>query len=479
MHSMARTRATDASNSANDEGERRGTMVLRTLPILLIPVIAAMVTGMVVNLTVGPQIIPPDVPKPTLAAVPLAPVVALIVFCSALIILVRLGRPTISALMLIGVWTLATTVGAMINGITSIWPALLMIPICAAGLLLDRTATIMLALLASILICALGWMDWAGFVLPRPPRLLLEGGPRTVAIMGFWLGLFWCIAALTSLLAGSLHRALSQSRADAQALTELSQNLEMRVADQTAKLLDQSREAATLEERTRLARDIHDTLAQGLTGIVVQLGAAERALAVAPDEAEQHLDLARRMAREALAEARRSVWNLRSPLLERGDLSDALQSVVAHPLQGDTRATFEQHGTPWTLRPDVESALLRVCQEALVNVAKHASAQHVAVVLQWTPDAVSLHISDDGVGFDVAARLEHQDAVAPWQGFGLLGMRERITALGGTLRITSTLGVRVEAQIPRTHAALDGIEPTQSTSHASSDAKLQPEGVSR
>src|SRR5262249_36809739 len=154
---------------------------------------------------------------------------------------------------------------------------------------------------------------------------------------------------------------------------------------QTARLLEQEREAATLAERARLAREIHDTLAQGLTGIVVQLGAAQRALAADALAADQHIDLAQHMAREALSEARRSVWNLRAPALERGDLGDALRGLISRPLRPETVAHFEQRGEPRPLPPGVESALLRVCQESLVNVAKHAGATHVDVLLEYTP----------------------------------------------------------------------------------------------
>src|SRR5262249_22712105 len=152
----------------------------------------------------------------------------------------------------------------------------------------------------------------------------------------YWVGLFWTVAVLASLLAGSLQRALHQSRGQARALSELSAELEDRVAAQTAELLAQEREAATMEERARLARDIHDALAQNLTGILVQLGAAQRALAVAPTQVSEHLDLAQRMARESLAEARRSVWNLRAPVLERGDLGDALRGLVTRPPSAET-----------------------------------------------------------------------------------------------------------------------------------------------
>ena len=174
----------------------------------------------------------------------------------------------------------------------------------------------------------------------------------------------------------------------------------MRVEAQTEQILEQEREAATLEERARLAREIHDTLAQGLTGIVVQLGAAQRALAAETEAADQHIDLAQQMAREALAEARRSVWNLRAPALERGDLSDALRGLASRPIRPETTTSFERRGEPWPLPPTRKSALLRVCQEALVNVAKHAGATHVTIALEYTPEEVRSSVSDDGAGFD-------------------------------------------------------------------------------
>jgi signal transduction histidine kinase len=230
-------------------------------------------------------------------------------------------------------------------------------------------------------------------------------------------------------------------------LQQLSSQLEARVETQTAQLLDQEREAATLEERARLAREIHDTLAQGLTGIVVQLGAAQRALAAESAAADQHIDLAQQMARESLAEARRSVWNLRAPALERGDLGDALRGLSSRPIRPETTASFEQRGDPWPLPPPIESALLRVGQEALVNVAKHAGATQVRLTLEYTPDVVRLSISDDGVGFEeLPAGVA---APGPWGGFGLLGMRERITALGGTLDLSSDGGAQVVAVVPR------------------------------
>ena len=312
-----------------------------------------------------------------------------------------------------------------------------------------------LAALAAILVGSVAWLESNGYrPSPEiPPPFITANLPYIAA--GFWLAIFVTVAALTSILAGSLQRALQQSRAQAQALQEFSGQLEARVEAQTALLLEQERAAATLEERTRLAREIHDTLAQGLTGIVLQLGAAQRALQVA-DDADEHIDLAQRMAREALAEARRSVWNLRAPALSQAGangmgqgLGDALRSLVARPIRPEVSTTFEQHGEPWPLPPRLESALLRACQEALVNVAKHSGATRADVRLAYTDGAVRLSVSDNGAGFDDLSLPQGLAMPGPWGGFGLLGMRERIVALGGTLELSNDGGARVVALVPR------------------------------
>src|SRR4051812_17505419 len=351
------------------ETERRGALVLRTLPILLIPIFVTAIAFTLLRLTLGSEFQPPPDRPGGPSFSPLIPIVVLVVFFSALIILVRLGRPTISALIMITVWTLVTTLGALQSGVTSYSPALLIIPICVAGLLIDGVASISLAALGAILVASVAWLEQHHLTpTPRQPPSFVAENQAYLAV-AFWIGIFATVAALTWLLAGSLQRALRQSRTQAQALQELSSQLEARVETQTARLLDQGRAAATLEERARLAREIHDTLAQGLTGIVVQLGAAQRALATESEAADQHIELAQQMARESLAEARRSVWNLRAPALERGDLSDALRGLASRPIRPETSASFEQRGEPWPLPPGIESALLRVSQEALVNVA--------------------------------------------------------------------------------------------------------------
>lgn len=445
MRSSADPQPSAPHSDILDEHQRRGALVLRTMPILLIPLLASALSLLWLwpAASLAPHLSESGSPRPS----PLPPIVAMVVFFSALIILVRLGRPRVSALLLIGVWTLTTTLFSVRAGVTSIAPALLIAPICAAGLLIDWAACVSLAALATLLIGAMAWLELHGLLgpAPAPPPALQANLP--ILASGLWIGVFWTIAALTSLLAGGLQRALAQSRAKAAELRALSEQLEARVAEQTARLLEQERDAAMLEERARLARDIHDTLAQGLTGVVVQLGAAQRALAAAPPDAAGHIDLAQRMARESLAEARRSVWNLRAPALDRGDLAEALRGLAARPLRPGTTVRFELRGTPCPLPPEAEGALLRVCQEALVNVARHAQASRALVLLEYLPERVRLSVRDNGQGFGPHALDLHGPAPGAWGGFGLLGMRERLANLGGTLALLNDHGALVVAEL--------------------------------
>jgi len=171
-----------------------------------------------------------------------------------------------------------------------------------------------------------------------------------------------------------------------------------------AQLLVQAREAGAGDERQRMAREIHDTLAQGLTGIITQLEAAQQT----PNDAERErrIDNAKRLARHSLAEARRSVQALRPQALENSRLPEALADEVARwsvtsGVAGEVKTT----GDARALHPEVEVTLLRVAQEALANVAKHAGASRAGVTLSYMEDVVSLDVRDDGVGFDRAAAL--------------------------------------------------------------------------
>lgn len=197
---------------------------------------------------------------------------------------------------------------------------------------------------------------------------------------------------------------------------------------------------AVSEERLRLSREIHDTLAQGLASIVMHLAPARQSLRTEPGTTEQHLRQIDRTARESLEEARRLVRALRPEALEDASLAEALGRAAGNFAE-ETGVHVETrvNGDPNPLPPEVEVALLRVAQEALTNVRKHAGASvsRVAMTLSYLGDAVALDVRDDGVGFDV----DRQASGHPYSGgFGLKGMRERIEALGGTFSVESSSG---------------------------------------
>ena len=210
-----------------------------------------------------------------------------------------------------------------------------------------------------------------------------------------------------------------------------------------ARLARESRDLAVLEERNRMAREIHDTLAQGFTGIILQLEAAEQALEADANQAQEHINRARQLARESLNEARRSVWALRPQQLEQLSLTAALHRQL-ESLAQDTgiSADFDTNGNESTLTAEIENALLRICQEALANVRKHARATSVRVNLAFQKKVVKLTIDDNGIGFDPSARLENR--------FGLISMRERTRLLGGSMEIRSEKGkgTRLEIELP-------------------------------
>lgn len=216
------------------------------------------------------------------------------------------------------------------------------------------------------------------------------------------------------------------------------------LAVQMARLSDQARQAAVLEERNRIARDIHDTLAQGFTGVIVNLEAANRTLKKQNTElAVQHIEHARSLAQAGLAEARVSVGALRPEVLRRADLVEALHALLRRFEGSETlQATVQTAGDRIALPAEVENELLRIAQEGMTNVLKHASARNVELRLSFDPDAVRLSIRDDGIGFDPDA---HHD------GFGLVGMRERAERIGAKLIVDSRprQGAQVETVVPR------------------------------
>jgi signal transduction histidine kinase len=262
----------------------------------------------------------------------------------------------------------------------------------------------------------------------------------------------------------------AQRRQALDEVSEANRRLEATLAENEGlheQLLTQAREAGILDERARMAREIHDTLAQGLTGIITQLQAAEHA-GQDPAGWRRHVEAATRLARESLSEARRSVDALRPEPLETARLADALTGIAERwsALHGIT-AQVTTTGTARPMPPETELALLRTAQEALANVARHAQATRVRLTLSYMEHDVALDVRDDGRGFDLAqlgdrvagngaaaAALDQRRANAGGAdgdgGFGLVAMRQRIEGLSGTLRVESEpgAGTAISACIP-------------------------------
>jgi len=222
------------------------------------------------------------------------------------------------------------------------------------------------------------------------------------------------------------------------------------LAVENARLYRRSRQAAILDERNRMAREIHDSLAQGLTGIIVQLEAVERLARRRPEQAVKALQRARDLARHSLQEARRSVWGLRPRTLEGVTLVGAVASYVVaiqEREENDLALHFSISGEERALSPDVELNLFRITQEALNNVQRHAQAHKVSVHLSFEEEWVRLVVQDDGAGL-LPANLP--DPSGDDGGFGLIGMKERASLLGGEMRVSSVPGegTQVEVVVP-------------------------------
>ena len=205
------------------------------------------------------------------------------------------------------------------------------------------------------------------------------------------------------------------------------------LAIQLNEFAEQSRQAAVLEERNRLARDIHDTLAQGFTGVIVQLEALEDAIACCRrKEANEHLRRAGDLARQSLNEARRSVHALRPQALQRGNFWEALKGIVKNTTAGTAlHTTFNLRGKLRNLPQYWQENLLHIGQEALTNSLKYAHPRNFETRLIFNTKELRLELRDDGDGFQVKARHD---------GFGLAGMRERVEQMGGNLTISSRRG---------------------------------------
>jgi signal transduction histidine kinase len=216
---------------------------------------------------------------------------------------------------------------------------------------------------------------------------------------------------------------------------ELTQALahQVMLALQLNEFAEQGQRAAVFEERNRMARDIHDTLAQGFTGVIVQLEAAEDAISCrCRKEADDHLHRAGELARRSLSEARRSVHALRPQALEEHNFWDALKGIIKNTTVGTALHTkFAAQGKLPDLPLVWQENLLHIGQEALTNTLKYAHARNFETRLSYKARELRLELRDDGDGFKVKDQND---------GVGLTGMRERVEQMRGALKIASSRG---------------------------------------
>lgn len=234
------------------------------------------------------------------------------------------------------------------------------------------------------------------------------------------------------------------------------------VAIENARLYEQSRLSATLAERNRLARELHDTIAQGLTAVTMQLEAAQRSFDRDQNRTRARLARAYDLSRETLEDVRRSVWTLAEPLVDGATLDAALDDL-ARRFESRTGVTarYRHDGLPLNLDHAAATQILRIVQEALQNVEKHAQASAVEIGVEASPDGQRFWVRDNGTGF--APDAAPASSVAS-NGFGLIGLRERARLLGGVLTIESApgAGTRIAVTIPDGEAAMHDESPRMS-----------------
>lgn len=245
-------------------------------------------------------------------------------------------------------------------------------------------------------------------------------------------------------------------------------SLRRRVRTQTEIIRSQATREAVHEDRTRIARELHDTLEQELTGIAVQLDAVSDRLPESPPAAAAALGTARALLQHTRTEARRSVWDLRATLLEEGDLGAALREI-AHQLEGGPAIQVVVDGPVRRLPAPVENNLLRIGTEAMTNAVKHAAARRIEVRLNFGAGEVTLDVSDDGRGFDAS-----RSTTLAAGHFGWLGIRERAERIGANLTLQSTpgTGTRVAVRVPI--GSLPEAESPSRSPAKNGDSDIQP-----
>jgi signal transduction histidine kinase len=273
-----------------------------------------------------------------------------------------------------------------------------------------------------------------------PPRAM-PGSSLTIARVVGMLA--------TGIMIGTVMLYIHRANRDSIIRTRLLRQLD----DAQRDLAARSRDAGALEERQRLARDIHDTLAQGFTSVIKHLEAIELSFAADPAESSDvlrgaipHLTNAQNVSRESLGEIRRLVWALRPPQLVDATLGPALQRIVAQWGDANAVATTCTIDDLPELQPDADVIFLRVTQEALSNVARHARAQRVTVALHLVDGLILLSVEDDGCGFS-----DDDDAAGT---MGIIGMRERVRPFGGRVMIDSEPGAGTNVTVALPLAAV-------------------------
>jgi signal transduction histidine kinase len=272
---------------------------------------------------------------------------------------------------------------------------------------------------------------------------ILSGGPTTQNVLIYGIVVAVQIAAIS--VGFQLNDQMTRLNAEREEAFRAREAALEENAGLHMQLLTQAREAGILDERQRVAREIHDTVAQGLAGIIAQLHAVD-----GTDEEHQrrrHLDSALDLARESLAEARRTVQAIGPPTLESSQLPEALAEVTAKWSASEAvPVELVTTGEARPMHPEVEVTLLRIAQEALTNVAKHAEAGRVGITLSYMEDELAIDIRDDGLGFEPG----RAKATGKGGGYGLAAMRQRVGRLDGRLTIESEAGrgTVVSASVP-------------------------------
>lgn len=327
----------------------------------------------------------------------------------------------------------------------------------------------LLALTPDAVYLAFVWFVLLLHLLPRTAGLLAVGLTTVVAVAGFiWhQPTFTAAMVIGPVLGAVVAVATVRGYQGLQAVSEQRRRLIVELESTRAELAAAERHAGMLSERERLAREIHDTLAQGLTSIQLLLRAAGRSLE--PDgnqdtpRAASLVEQARQAAQDNLGEARRFVRDLSPAALEHSSLPAALERLCdTASARGPAQVHFHHEGTPVALPTPIEVALLRIAQSAVANTTQHSGATRADITLTVMDDAVSMDIVDNGCGFDPAKAGPHAEPDLDGRGFGLISMRSRAAELGGTLTVESDANhgtaVSVHLDLPAA-AVMAGTQP--------------------